>query len=122
AALWTDTHLLRLRHGSHARRSTRLRPRVNRLGESQDRIIFGRRHLPSPIEPLDNGKVRGRGQIGFSLVAQPFLDLDGTLAPDLRALDNPMAIACFGLVTVFFDLPPLFSLPSLNSCIASLTS
>src|SRR5579885_1501689 len=47
---------------------------------------------------------------------------DGTLSPFLRARDRPMATACFGFVTLFFDLRPLFSLPSLYSCIAFSTS
>ena len=34
----------------------------------------------------------------------------GTFAPDLRASDSPIAIACFGFVT-FFPLRPDFSLP-----------
>src|SRR5437016_4752685 len=44
----------------------------------------------------------------------------GTLAPDLRACESPMAMACFRLLT---DLPerPLFSLPRLRSCIAFFT-
>src|SRR4051812_17390743 len=46
----------------------------------------------------------------------------GTFAPSLRALDRPMAMACLGLVTFFFDLPPLLSSPRFISCIASLTS
>jgi len=41
----------------------------------------------------------------------------GTLPPALRASDNPIAIACFLLVTFFPDRP-LFSVPSLRSCIA----
>ena len=44
----------------------------------------------------------------------------GTLAPERRASDNPMAIACFRLFT-FFPLRPLFSLPRLNSCISRST-
>jgi hypothetical protein len=44
----------------------------------------------------------------------------GTLPPALRASDNPIAIACFLLVTFFPDLP-LFRVPSLRSCIAFLT-
>jgi len=43
----------------------------------------------------------------------------GALPPPLRASDKPMAIACFLLVTFFPD--PLFSVPSLRSCIAFLT-
>jgi hypothetical protein len=39
-----------------------------------------------------------------------FLGGFGTFAPDLRASESPMAIACFGLVT-FFLLRPLLSLP-----------
>src|SRR5947199_279860 len=31
-------------------------------------------------------------------------------------------MACFVLLTFFFDLPPLFNLPSLNSCMADFTS
>src|SRR2546422_10286821 len=44
----------------------------------------------------------------------------GTFPPSLRASDSPMAIACFLLVTFLPDLP-LFSVPSLRSCIAFLT-
>src|SRR5437868_13548727 len=44
----------------------------------------------------------------------------GTLPPSLRASDYPIAIACFLLVTFLPDLP-LFSVPSLRSCIAFLT-
>src|SRR5438045_1017108 len=44
----------------------------------------------------------------------------GTLPPSLRASDNPIAIACFLLVTFLPDLP-LFKVPSLRSCIAFLT-
>ena len=43
----------------------------------------------------------------------------GTFAPDLRASDNPIAIACFGLVTLRPE--PLFSFPFLNSCISRST-
>lgn len=43
--------------------------------------------------------------------------LRGTLAPSFRGCDNPMAIACFLLVTFLPDLP-LFSVPFFRSCIA----
>jgi hypothetical protein len=43
--------------------------------------------------------------------------LPGTLAPAFRASDNPMAIACFLLVTFLPDRP-LFRVPSFRSCIA----
>lgn len=43
----------------------------------------------------------------------------GTFAPDFRASDNPIAIACLGLVTLRPE--PLFSVPSLNSCISRST-
>src|SRR5207237_7692080 len=49
-----------------------------------------------------------------------FFFLRGTLAPFLRASESPMAMACFRLWTLFFDLP-LFSFPRLNLCIALLT-
>jgi hypothetical protein len=42
---------------------------------------------------------------------------DGTFPPSARASDNPMAMACFRLVT-FLPEPPLFSVPRLRSCIA----
>ena len=42
------------------------------------------------------------------------------MAPERRASDRPIAIACFGLVT-FFPLLPLLSLPRLNSCISRST-
>src|ERR1041385_9325514 len=44
----------------------------------------------------------------------------GTLPPALRASDNPIAIACFLLVT-FFPERPLLSFPFFRSCIARLT-
>lgn len=44
----------------------------------------------------------------------------GTLAPERRASDRPIAMACFGLVT-FLPLLPLLSLPRLNSCISRST-
>jgi len=43
--------------------------------------------------------------------------LRGTLAPVFRASDNPIAIACFLLVT-FLPERPLFSVPAFRSCIA----
>src|SRR3569623_1512780 len=45
----------------------------------------------------------------------------GTLAPFLRALDRPITMACFLLLTFFFALP-LWSLPFFFLCIAFLTS
>ena len=45
----------------------------------------------------------------------------GTWPPFLRALDRPMAIACFLLLTVLPDLP-LFCVPFLVLCTAFLTS
>ena len=44
----------------------------------------------------------------------------GTFAPSLRASDKPIAIACLRLVT-FLPERPLFSVPSLRSCIARST-
>jgi hypothetical protein len=44
----------------------------------------------------------------------------GTFAPDFRASESPMAIACFRLVT-FFPLRPLFSVPLFFSRIARAT-
>jgi hypothetical protein len=41
----------------------------------------------------------------------------GTFAPERRASDSPMAIACLRLVTFFPDRP-LLSLPRFRSCIA----
>src|SRR6266851_1968350 len=41
----------------------------------------------------------------------------GTLPPAFRASDNPIAIACFLLVTFLPDRP-LFRVPSFRSCIA----
>lgn len=46
--------------------------------------------------------------------------LRGTFAPDRRASDNPIAIACFRLLTVLPERP-LFSVPLFRSCIAFLT-
>jgi hypothetical protein len=42
--------------------------------------------------------------------SQLFFGAGGTFFPALRASDNPIAIACFGLVT-FLPLRPLFSWP-----------
>src|SRR5262245_4131256 len=67
--------------------------------------------------PWDHQKLLQRYR---TVMAQPFFS--GTLAPFLRALERPMAMACLGLVTFFFDLLPLRSVPSFISCIASLTS
>lgn len=44
----------------------------------------------------------------------------GTFAPDLRASERPIAIACFRLVT-FFPLRPLFSVPLFFSRITRAT-
>ena len=41
---------------------------------------------------------------------------DGTLAPCFRASDNPIAIACFWLVTFLPD--PLLRVPRFRSCMA----
>jgi len=46
--------------------------------------------------------------------------LRGTLPPARRASDNPMAMACFRLVTFFPDRP-LLNVPLLRSRIAFLT-
>src|SRR6201986_3350408 len=45
----------------------------------------------------------------------------GTFLPSLRASDNPIAIACFLLVT-FLPLRPLFSLPCFIAFISRSTS
>ena len=47
-------------------------------------------------------------------------DFFGTLAPSLRASDNPIAMACFRLVT-FLPLRPLFSVPLFFSRIVRAT-
>ena len=44
----------------------------------------------------------------------------GTFAPARRASERPIAIACFRLVTFFFDFP-LFNVPLFRSSIAFLT-
>jgi len=44
----------------------------------------------------------------------------GTFAPDRRASESPIAIACFRLFT-FFPLRPLFNFPRFISCIARFT-
>jgi hypothetical protein len=51
----------------------------------------------------------------------PFFGGGGTFFPSLRASDNPIAIACFGFVTVF-PLRPLFSLPCFIAFISRSTS
>jgi len=62
--------------------------------------------------------LRRRGQLFFDdfFFEDFFFD---ALPPSLRASDNPIAMACFLLVTFFPD--PLFRVPSLRSCIAFLT-
>jgi hypothetical protein len=62
----------------------------------------------------------------FSFYLDFYLDFEevflrGTFAPDLRALESPMATACFRLFTFFPDLP-LFKVPFLRSRIAFSTS
>jgi hypothetical protein len=47
----------------------------------------------------------------------PFFGAGGTFFPAFRASDNPIAIACFRLVT-FLPLRPLFKVPSFISCIS----
>ncbi len=47
-------------------------------------------------------------------------DLRGTFAPDRRACDRPIAIACLRLVTLRLDRPER-SVPRLRSRIADLT-
>ncbi len=47
--------------------------------------------------------------------------LRGTFAPRRRASESPMAIACLRLVTLFFDLAPLLSVPRFLSRIALAT-
>jgi hypothetical protein len=69
-----------------------------------------RKHRCSPVFPLL--------PIGFFVYAAFFR---GTFAPERRASDKPMAIACFRLVT-FFPLRPLFSLPRFISCISRFTA
>jgi hypothetical protein len=54
----------------------------------------------------------------FFLLAEDFLL--GTLPPDRRASDNPIAIACFRLLTLLPDRP-LFRVPRFRSPIARLT-
>src|SRR5215471_7679833 len=46
--------------------------------------------------------------------------LRGTFAPDRRASDKPIAIACLRLFT-FLPERPLFNVPALRSCIACFT-
>src|SRR5690606_21329331 len=61
---------------------------------------------------------RGTPKAGYFLALFFFA---GTLPPFLRAFESPIATACLRLVTFFSDLP-LLSFPSLNSCMAFLTS
>jgi hypothetical protein len=58
--------------------------------------------------------------LGSSQEERPDRRLAGTFAPDRRASDKPIAIACFRLVTVL-PLPPDFSRPRFISCIARST-
>jgi hypothetical protein len=53
----------------------------------------------------------------FDLLALRFF---GTFAPERRASDKPIAIACLRLFT-FLPERPLFSVPRFLSCIARLT-
>jgi hypothetical protein len=45
----------------------------------------------------------------------------GTFLPFARALESPIAIACFWVLTVL-PLPPLFNVPALRRSMARLTS
>jgi hypothetical protein len=60
----------------------------------------------------------------FPVVAPFFARLSfavgGTFPPARRASDNPIAMACFRLLTVL-PLFPLFSVPCLRSCSAFFT-
>lgn len=64
----------------------------------------------------DVSRRRGQKQLRFSYAA---FFRRGTFAPERRASDNPMAIACFGFVTLR-PLPER-NFPRLNSCISSST-
>jgi hypothetical protein len=59
-----------------------------------------------------------RGQNFIYFLRAPFFF--GIFAPDLRASDRPMAIACLRLFTRFPERP-LLSLPRFISCMARLT-
>ena len=54
------------------------------------------------------------------LLREALLRFFGTLAPDRRASESPMAIACFRLLT-FLPERPERSVPDLRSCIARRT-
>jgi len=60
--------------------------------------------------------LQGVGNQRFIWGFVQLFEREGTLAPALRASDNPIAIACLRLFTFLPDLPDL-SFPSFISCI-----
>src|SRR5688572_29292726 len=60
------------------------------------------------------GAPRFGGQAGYRFLPPPPLRLRGTFAPDRRASESPMAIACLRLVTFLPDRP-LRSVPRFRS-------
>lgn len=92
---------------------TDLKQKSTKLGEME------KLHFPRATFS-DSGRVpRGRrcSLLRFRPPANPaYFLVGGTFAPSCLALDNPIAIACFGLVT-FFPLRPDLSVPRFSSCI-----
>jgi hypothetical protein len=75
-----------------------------------------RSHRRSQLHP-EEVLARHQKQISLSY----FFGAGGTFFPDFRASDNPIAIACFRLVT-FFPLRPLFNWPFFIAFISLSTS
>ncbi len=64
--------------------------------------------LPGRIIPTRRGRTVSSALTRRRLDRMRYYFAAGTFAPDFRASDNPMAMACFGFVT-FFPLRPLLS-------------
>lgn len=75
--------------------------------------------LPGRVTLESKGDWGPAGHHAGYFFATGFFVEDGTLPPSLRASESAMATACFRLVT--FAPEPLFSLPSLSSCIVAPT-
>jgi hypothetical protein len=87
------------------------------LGCSTSRVIFGFMHANAISRWILFVGVHSVLRYYFFRL---FAFFRGTFAPDLRASDRPIAIACFLLLTLRPDRP-LRNVPFLRSCMARLT-
>ncbi len=79
----------------------------------------GPRRASLPLPPIKQANTTGLIS-SFSTYAALRCGFGGSFAPDLRASESPIAIACFGFVT-FLPLRPLLSFPCFISFISSST-